>query len=152
MFSQWVLYFFGQLKNSNFPKLPTKLDNRVPWSHREKLKTPSESQRGTRADALIQIHHPQPTTAHNSPKLILDICCQGTPGVKKLQSVQEAPVCQETLICQDTPICQDTQICQETLICQDKGYWTDTLHIMHMAFWHISYGLFPVDCCQFANA
>ena len=74
---------------------------------REKLKSHRESQKGTRADTIIQIHHPP----HNSPKLIyiyiLHICCQ------------DVPVCQETAVCQKALVCQEAPVRQETLICQD---------------------------------
>ena len=66
---------------------------------REKLKSHRESQKGTRADAIIQIHPPnhQPTTT---------ITFQTNCIVSMSQNFD----CYDTPICKDTPVCQDTTI------------------------------------------
>ena len=66
---------------------------------REKLKSHRESQKGTRADTIIQTH---PTTHEQLSKVsTLD------------------PISQDTLICQDTTIFQDTPVCEDTSVHQD---------------------------------
>ena len=75
-----------------------------PWSHilngqtsqrQTQVKTKNESQKGTRADAIIQIHHPP----DNSPKLIY--CQAQVPGLtyqmvkhlkEKLESERETHI------------------------------------------------------------
>ena len=62
---------------------------------REKLKSHRESQKGTRADTIIQTH---PPTTHEQ--------------LSKVSTLD--PISQDTLICQDTTIFQDTPVCEDT--------------------------------------
>ena len=70
-------------------------------SLREKLKSHRESQKGTRADAIIQIHPPPQTTFQTN--------C--------IVSMSQNSDCYDTPICQDTPVFQDTTIFQNTPVC-----------------------------------
>ena len=60
---------------------------------REKLKCHRESQKGTRADAIIKIHQP-PTHP---------------PPLSKVSTLD--PISKDNLICQDNTILQDTPVC-----------------------------------------
>ena len=86
---------------------------------REKLKTHSESQKGTRADAIIQIHppptHPPQTTFQTNciVSMSQNSDCYDTP------ICQDTPVRQETTIFQYTPVCEDSSVCQDTKVCQE---------------------------------
>ena len=80
-----------------------------------KLKSHRESQKQTRADAIIQIH--PPTTITFQTNCIVSMSqnsdCYDTP------ICLDTLVCQETTIFQDTPVCEDTSVCQHTTVCQE---------------------------------
>ena len=83
---------------------------------REKLKSHRESQKGTRADAIIQIHPPTTTITFQTNCIVSmsqNSDCYDTP------ICQDTPVCQDTTIFQDTPVCEDTPVHQDTTVCQE---------------------------------
>ena len=63
---------------------------------REKLISHRESQKGTRADAIIQIHPPTTTTITFQTNWIF--------SMSQNSDCYDAPICQDTLVCQDTKI------------------------------------------------
>ena len=77
---------------------------------REKLKSHRESQKGTRADFIIQIHPPTTTITFQTNCVV---------SMSQNSDCYDTPICQDTSICQDTPVCQDTTIFQDTAICED---------------------------------
>ena len=83
----------------------------------EKLKSHRESQKGTRANAKIQIHPPPPTTITFQTNCIVSMSqnsdCYDT------SICQDTPVCQDTTIFQDTPVCENIPVHQDTTVCQE---------------------------------
>ena len=80
----------------------------------EKLKSLRESQKGTRADAIIQIHPPTTTITFQTNWIVYmsqNSDCYDTPICK------DTPVCQNTTIFQDTPFFEDTPVRQHTTVC-----------------------------------
>ena len=82
---------------------------------REKLKSHRESQKGTRADSIIQIHPPTTITFQTDciVSMSQNFDCYDTP------ICQDTPVCQNTKIFQDTPVSEDTPVHQDTAVCQE---------------------------------
>ena len=87
---------------------------------REKLKSHRESQKGTRADAIIQIHPPPP------PPTTITFQTNCIVSMSQNSDCYDTPICQDTSICQDTPVCQDTTIFQDTPVCEDTPVHQDT--------------------------